>query len=62
MLETDPIETVDAEPVLALDTPLTGLTTLPAPAAVIALYVTSLAKRGLAVSTIRRRRAPRPAG
>jgi site-specific recombinase XerD len=33
------------------------LTTMPAPAAVIALYVTSLAKRGLAVSTIRRRAA-----
>lgn len=30
---------------------------LPAPAAVIALYLTSLAKRGLAVSTIRRRAA-----
>jgi site-specific recombinase XerD len=108
MLDNDPIETVDAEPMLALDRPLDGLpaelpahlaaelaeliddaqryadaaqainTTrayasdwkqfeawceryqvqrLPAPAAVIALYVTSLAKRGLAVSTIRRRAA-----
>jgi site-specific recombinase XerD len=33
------------------------LVSLPAPAAVIALYLTSLAKRGLAVSTIRRRAA-----
>lgn len=33
------------------------LQSLPAPAAVIALYLTSLAKRGLAVSTIRRRAA-----
>ena len=35
----------------------TALRSLPAPAAVIGLYVTSLAKRGLAVSTIRRRAA-----
>jgi site-specific recombinase XerD len=33
------------------------LASLPAPAAVIALYLTSLAKRGLSVSTIRRRAA-----
>ena len=33
------------------------MTSLPAPAPVIALYLTSLAKRGLAVSTIRRRAA-----
>ena len=33
------------------------LASMPAPAAVIALYVTSLARRGLAVSTIRRRAA-----
>jgi hypothetical protein len=33
------------------------LAPLPAPAAVLALYLTSLAKRGLAVSTIRRRAA-----
>jgi site-specific recombinase XerD len=33
------------------------LVSLPAPAPVIALYLTSLAKRGLAVSTIRRRAA-----
>lgn len=33
------------------------LQSLPAPAAVVALYLTSLAKRGLAVSTIRRRAA-----
>jgi hypothetical protein len=108
MLVKDEIETVDAEPMLALDTPLAGLppelpaqlagelaeliedaerhaaaaqainTTrayasdwkqfaawceryrvepLPAPAAVVGLYLTSLAKRGLAVSTIRRRAA-----
>jgi site-specific recombinase XerD len=108
MLETDLIETVDGEPMLALDRPLDGLpaelpaqlaaelaellhdaeryaaaaqalnttrayasdwkqfqawceryglTSLPAPAAVIALYLTSLARRGLAVSTIRRRAA-----
>ena len=108
MPETDEIETVDAEPTLALDRPLDGLPdelpaqlaaelaeliddaqryaaaaqainttrayasdwnqftgwcqryrlqSLPAPAPVIALYLTSLAKRGLAVSTIRRRAA-----
>jgi hypothetical protein len=34
-----------------------NLNTMPAPAAVIALYITALAKRGLAVSTIRRRAA-----
>src|SRR5450755_2108009 len=34
-----------------------GLVSLPVPAAVVGLYVTSLAKRGLAVSTIRRRAA-----
>jgi integrase len=102
------IETVDAEPMLALDRPLDGLPielpahlaaelaalvddaaryaaaaqaisttrayasdwkqftawceryqlqSLPAPAPVIALYLTALAKRGLAVSTIRRRAA-----
>ncbi len=104
----DLIETVDAEPMLALDRPLAGipaelpaelaaelaeliedaeryaaaaqainttrayasdwnqfkawceryrLEPLPASAVVVALYVTSLAKRGLAVSTIRRRAA-----
>jgi site-specific recombinase XerD len=108
MPETAEIETVDAEPMLALDRPLDGLpaelpaelaaelaeliddaqryaaaaqainttrayasdwnqftgwcgryqlTSMPAPAPVIALYLTSLAKRGLAVSTIRRRAA-----
>jgi site-specific recombinase XerD len=108
MLEDDQIETVDAEPMLALDTRLAGipgelpaeraaelaelfddaqryadaaqainttrayasdwkqftawcdryrLEPLPAPAAVVGLYLTSLAKRGLAVSTIRRRAA-----
>jgi site-specific recombinase XerD len=108
MLDDDQIETVDAEPMLALDRPLDGLpaelpaelaaelaeliddaqryaaaaqainttrayasdwnqftdwcdryqlTSMPAPAPVIALYLTSLAKRGLAVSTIRRRAA-----
>jgi site-specific recombinase XerD len=108
MLDTDEIETVIGEPMLALDRPLEGLppelpahlaaelaeliddaeryaaaaqalnttrayasdwnqftawceryrlTSLPASAAVIALYLTSLARRGLAVSTIRRRAA-----
>jgi integrase len=108
MPDDDQIETVDAEPMLALDRPLAGLPgelpahlatepaeliddaqryaaaaqainttrayashwnqfqgwceryqliSLPAPAAVIALYLTSLAKRGLAVSTVRRRAA-----
>ena len=108
MRENNQIETVDAEPMLALDRPLDGLpgelpaqlaaelaeliddaeryaaaaqainttrayasdwkqfeawcqryrlTSLPAAAPVIALYLTSLAKRGLAVSTIRRRAA-----
>jgi site-specific recombinase XerD len=108
MPEDDPIETVDAEPVLALDTTIEGLAVelpahlaaelaelledaeryaaaaqainttrayasdwkqftgwcdryrlepLPATAAVVGLYLTSLAKRGLAVSTIRRRAA-----
>ena len=108
MIETDQIETVDAEPVLALDTTVEGLPTglpahlaaelaelledaecyaaaaqainttrayasdwkqfqtwceryqldpLPASAAVVGLYLTSMAKRGLAVSTIRRRAA-----
>ena len=106
MPDPDPIETVDAEPMLALETPLTGLPSalpahlaaelaelladaeryaaaaqtvitarayandwnqfqawcdryqlesLPASAPVIGLYVTSLAKRGVAVSTIGRR-------
>ena len=108
MRDDNEIETVDAEPMLALDRPLDGLPTelpaqlaaelaeliddaqryaaaaqavnttrayardwkqftawcdryrlqpLPAPAAVVGLYLTSLAKRGLAVSTIRRRAA-----
>jgi site-specific recombinase XerD len=108
MLEDDEIETVDAEPMLSVDTRLAGLPaelpahlaaelaeliedaeryaaaaqainttrayasdwnrfqawceryrleSLPASAAVVGLYVTSLARRGLAVSTIRRRAA-----
>jgi site-specific recombinase XerD len=108
MLDDDQIETVDAEPVLVLETTVEGLpaglpahlaaelagllqdakryaaaaqainttrayasdwnqfttwcehyqlTPMPATAAVVGLYLTSMAKRGLAVSTIRRRAA-----